>query len=105
MNDISAITGATNYTAQLLPIILAAQKSNLAKVGSSAEVAAKQEFYAIFYKEMLKQVFKAPDLSLGDEEDSPSPFKQITNDAFVDKLAQQMAQKAALQSSMVAKIR
>lgn len=105
INDVSALAGTRSYYAQMLPAALAAQRAATTGAGTSAEVAAKKEFMTIFYKELLKQAFQAPNLSINGEEDETSPFTSIKNDAFVDQLAQQLAQKAVRQSNLVARIK
>jgi Rod binding domain-containing protein len=58
----------------------------------------KEEFLAIFYKEILKQAFSGPDLSLNGEEDS-SANKIFTKDLLVEKLAQELAQRGAFSAN------
>jgi hypothetical protein len=64
---------------------------------------ARKEFMTIFYKELLKQVFAAPNLSVGEEEENNpnSYFSSINSDILVEKLAGELAQKATYQMNWV----
>jgi Rod binding domain-containing protein len=57
----------------------------------------QKEFLTIFYKELLKQTFKAPDLSIHDDkEEENNLLSSFSSDAMIDQLAQEMASRAAL---------
>ena len=53
----------------------------------------KEEFMAIFYKELLKQSFKPG--SFGVEKDSSTFFNSFGKDMLVEKLALELARKKA----------
>jgi len=70
---------------------------------SAAAARTREEFLTIFYKEMLKQVFKTPDLSIGtDEEEKNSSFAAFNKDLMVEQLAGQLARNAALSQGWLA---
>lgn len=54
----------------------------------------KEEFLTYFYKEILKQAIKMPDLSLGENENN-SVSKIFTSDLMAEKLAQELVQSGA----------
>ena len=61
----------------------------------SRDEQVKEEFMTMFYKEMLKQTFKAPKLGPVEEDDAnPSAYSTMTSDLMIDQLAKQMAQSA-----------
>lgn len=64
--------------------------------GYQGKEKIKDEFLAIFYKELLKQVFKAPDLSPGEEDKENNFVSSFSSDLMVEQLAEQMAKKAAI---------
>lgn len=52
----------------------------------------KDEFMAIFYKELLKQAFKAPQIGITDGEENNQSFASLfTSDLLVEKLALELA--------------
>ena len=51
---------------------------------------AKDEFMAIFYKEILKQAFKPPRFSIDEESDSFG--SSIVSDYMMDRMALELAQ-------------
>jgi len=55
---------------------------------------AKEEFLALFYKELLKQSFKGPTLNLTDE-DKPSLSKMFSSEIMVEKIANELAKRDA----------
>lgn len=61
---------------------------------SAASAKVKDEFLAIFYKELLKQVFKTPNLSLGEENEQNNSLTSFNSDLMVEQLAQQLARDA-----------
>jgi hypothetical protein len=63
-----------------------------ARAAASARVS--EEFLTIFYKELLKQVIKTPNLSFGEEKESNN-FTNFNSDLMVEQLAQQLAKNAA----------
>ncbi|MCU0641385.1 MAG: hypothetical protein MUC35_04790 [Candidatus Margulisbacteria bacterium] len=69
-----------------------------APVGATAtrRQQAEVEFMTIFYKEMLKQVFKTPRLSGEDEEESgfSSALTAMNSDLLAEKMAEQMVKSA-----------
>ena len=64
---------------------------------------AREEFVAMFYKELLKNVFKAPSLGLA-EEDENSPTQAMTSmigsDIFLEKMARELARSQALREGI-----
>ena len=75
--------------------------ANLMKAAgsNSRSPEVQKEFLTIFYKELLKQTFKAPDLSFDtdQEKEEKNPFlSSVGSDAMIDQLAQEMASRAAL---------
>lgn len=64
--------------------------------GYQGKEKVKQEFLAIFYKELLKQVFKAPDLNPGEEDKGNDLVSSFSSDLMVEQLAEQMAKKASI---------
>ncbi len=60
--------------------------------------AAKKEFLTMFYKELLKQTIKTPNLSLTDpDQEDNSLISSYGSDLLVEKLAGELAEKAASQ--------
>ena len=55
----------------------------------------KEEFLAIFYKELLKQAFKPPKFGIDGENDDSSFIGVFGSDLLVDKLALELAQSGA----------
>lgn len=55
----------------------------------------KEEFLAIFYKELLKKVFKAPNLSIEKKEDNniSSMLSNFNADLMVEKMAMDLAKQ------------
>ena len=87
INAISPLAGGNALYSSMLPAAQAA-----------AAAGAKEEFLTIFYKELLKQAFKAPDLTLGGEEQSAESafYLAFNSDMMVEQLAAKMARKSAL---------
>jgi len=52
----------------------------------------KEEFLTLFYKEMLKQNFKAPNLSVG-EKDNNSFSSMFSSEIMVNKIAGELARR------------
>ncbi len=74
--------------------------AELAAAAARAErtEAAKKEFLTMFYKELLKQAIKTPNLSLGDpDQEENNISSSYGSDLLVEKLAGQLAEKAASQ--------
>ena len=67
-------------------------------IGSTQDQSTKTQFMAIFYKELLKQAFKAPNFSYAQDE-QPSFGKSYVSDLFLDKMALQLAQKQKKEGS------
>ncbi len=53
---------------------------------------AKEEFLTLFYKEMLKQSFKAPRLSMADENNT-SFSSMFSSEIMVNKIAGELARR------------
>lgn len=64
-----------------------------ALVGAAGSQKVKEEFLAIFYKELLKQAFKPPKLGIGDEENSLSTT--FGSDLLVERIALELARSGA----------
>jgi ribosomal protein L9 len=60
----------------------------------------QQEFLVLFYKELLKNSMKTPNLSITDEKDS-KPFGSLTSDVMLDKLAEEIARKQIAQHNLI----
>jgi Rod binding domain-containing protein len=68
----------------------------------NASDRAKEEFLTIFYKELLKQSFKAPSLNLsGGGEDQDSFFSDLNSDLMVEQLARHLAKNSSSQLNWV----
>lgn len=66
-------------------------------VQSAASAKVQEEFLTIFYKELLKQAFKAPDLGPADEEKKENDFmSSFRSDLMVEQLAQEMVKRGSL---------
>lgn len=64
-----------------------------ALLGSQGKQKVKEEFLAIFYKELLKQSFKPPKLSIGNEDNSLT--RTFGSDMLVERLALELARSGA----------
>ncbi|PIS29993.1 hypothetical protein COT42_03875 [Candidatus Saganbacteria bacterium CG08_land_8_20_14_0_20_45_16] len=60
---------------------------------------AKEEFLALFYKELLKQVFKPQDFGFGEEKNSTTAV--FSSDLLVGQLALELARSRALSAAQV----
>ncbi|MFA4843787.1 MAG: hypothetical protein WC632_02405 [Candidatus Margulisiibacteriota bacterium] len=83
VEQINPLVHSASSYAQLLPA-----------ARTAAGARAQNEFMAIFYKEMLKQVFKTPNLSPLSEEDQTNFASNLNQDMLIDQLAEQMAKTA-----------
>lgn len=92
---VDEISGLGNYSSlagmQGMEMALAAQAARVSGEAGSQKV--KEEFLAIFYKELLKQAFKAPKLGVG--EDDVSFTSSFSSDILVEKLALELARSGA----------
>lgn len=81
----------------------AAQASAQQSVSVNAAVAqqVKEEFLALFYRELLKQSFQAPSLSINGEEDTNNLPRQLSSDIFVEHMAQELAKSGAISLDQV----
>lgn len=83
----------------MIDSIQALQKlqGNYQAVSSNPAVAqqVKEEFLAIFYRELLKQSFQPPTLSSGGD-NSSGLAGSIVSDMYIDKMAQELAQSGSL---------
>lgn len=75
------------------------------KAGSASLEApraeARQEFLTIFYKELLKQAFKAPDLSLGESEQENAFVSAFNSDLMVEQLARELVKNGSFDPGLV----
>jgi len=90
IDSLSPLAGLRNDYSQIMPA-----------AGTAASVKVQNEFVTIFYKELLKQVFKTPDFSIGDNEKESNVFSAFNSDMMAEQLAQQLAQKALLSQQWV----
>jgi Rod binding domain-containing protein len=90
VDQINPLVTSTGSYAQLLPA-----------ARTAAGAKAQNEFLAIFYKEMLKQVFKTPNLSPLGEDEQANFTSNLNQDMLVDQLADQLAKKALAGQSWV----
>ena len=75
--------------------IIAARNSYLPAARTNSPSEARTEFLTIFYKELLKQAFKAPDLSLKGEEKEDNVISNFNSDIMVEQLARELAKNAS----------
>jgi|GEM_PF-1149925 len=71
--------------------VLASPQMSAATIEDRQKV--KEEFLAVFYKELLKQAFKPPKLGMG--EDESSFMSTFGSDIMVEKMALELAQSGA----------
>lgn len=64
-----------------------------ALLGAQGKQKVKEEFLAIFYKELLKQAFKPPKLSIENEDNSLT--RTFGSDMLVERLALELARSEA----------
>lgn len=83
VEPINPLVRSTSSYAELLPAARAA-----------AGARAQNEFLAVFYKEMLKQVFKTPNLSPLSEDEQTGFASNLNRDMLIDQLAEHLAKKA-----------
>ncbi|MFH1386943.1 MAG: hypothetical protein ABIH50_04690 [bacterium] len=79
--------------------------ANVVPTGNTRSAAqAKEEFIAVFYEQLLKQVFKAPSLSMqDDEENQGSTFTAaFTSELMARTLAEQMAKNSMMNAQWLA---
>ncbi|KPJ69789.1 hypothetical protein AMJ44_02460 [candidate division WOR-1 bacterium DG_54_3] len=74
-----------------MPALLEYQRSMV--LGEAGRQKVKEEFLAIFYKELLKQAFKAPSLGFANEDNSLTG--SFGSDLFVERLALELAKSGA----------
>jgi hypothetical protein len=91
--SLSAYAGVSNNYQDLYPAAQAAASSGV-----------EQEFLEIFYKQLLKQAFQAPNFAPFAEEDgnSNSFFTAFKNDIIVDQLAQELVRGTDLRNQIMA---
>lgn len=70
---------------------------------SAAASGVEREFLEIFYKQLLKQVFQAPNFAPFAEESgmNNSFFTSFKNDILVDQLAQQLVRGTDLRNQII----
>lgn len=83
VEPINPLVRSTSSYAELLPA-----------ARTSAGAQAQSEFMAVFYKEMLKQVFQAPNLSPLEADEQTGYASNINREMLIDQLAEHMAKKA-----------
>ena len=96
MDGINSLTNSGN----MLDTISSINNSdgNIASKEASREDKVKQDFMALFYKEILKQIVKTPNLSIDEDEDSglSNPVSTYYNDLMVEQIAKDWVQKGYL---------
>jgi len=73
-----------------------AQYQSVTRTAAAAKV--QEEFMVIFYREMLKQAFKAPDLSVtdGEEKNGAGFSAAYSSEMMVEQLAREMIKSGQL---------
>lgn len=62
----------------------------------------KEEFLAIFYKEILKQTFQEPNLSPAEEKDNANSFgSAFSNDMLLNQMALELARTKSFSAATV----
>ena len=61
----------------------------------------KDEFLALFYKELLKQAFKPPQPGLGQETNRSSLLGTFSSDLMLEKLALELAQSKSFRAEQL----
>lgn len=89
---IEGITPTNTVSGNLYP-------SNVGRTVSPA--AAEKEFLTVFYKEMLKQAFKSPSLSLAGEENENNFFSTFSSEMMVEQLAEELVKNEAFRPGWV----
>ncbi|MFA6431470.1 MAG: hypothetical protein WCV91_03705 [Candidatus Margulisiibacteriota bacterium] len=76
---------------------------NITSKEATREEKVKQDFMALFYKEILKQIVKTPNLSMDEDEDSgiSNPVATYYNDLMVEQIAKDWVQKGYLPIDML----
>jgi len=77
------------------PVGMKSLYSQIASTQRAGSAEARTEFLTIFYKELLKQVIKAPDFSLDDEDKKDNLISSYNSDVMVEQLARELAKNAA----------
>ena len=93
MEGLNSLTSSGNMLNTISNINNLAE--NAASKEATREEKAKQDFMAVFYKEILKQIVKTPNLSLDEEEEGAlsSPVSAYYNDLMVEQIAKDWVQK------------
>ncbi|MBU1026514.1 MAG: hypothetical protein KKA31_02170 [Candidatus Margulisbacteria bacterium] len=90
---ISGYSGADSVSDSLSMRILESYQSSGAAATTDKQ-KAQEQFLAIFYKEILKQTFKAPSFSISKDEDA-SLSKVFSSDLMVEQMAIELAKNGA----------
>lgn len=98
IDELSPLIGMKNYSGQIAPAVGAV--SSALRGSNIASTEAQDEFLTIFYKELLKQAFKVPDLSLGEE----NQFMIYNSDLMVEQLARELVKSGSLRPEWVSAI-
>ena len=61
----------------------------------------KEEFMALFYKEILKQAFKPPTSGFGEEGEENSMLGAFSSDMLVEKLALELARSKSFRAEQL----
>jgi len=69
-------------------------------LSAQSKPKAEEEFLALFYKELLKQVFTPPKFGL-ENEDNSSFSNTFTSDLLVEKMALELARKQAFSAGQL----
>ncbi len=90
---ISGYSGTDNVSDSLSMRIVGSYQASGAAATDDRQ-KAQEQFLAIFYKEILKQTFKAPNFSLNKDEDQ-SLSRVFSSDLMVEQMAIELAKNGA----------
>jgi len=76
--------------------------NSASRISPDKAAAVQEEFLAIFYKELLKQAFSAPKLSmLGEDDEQNNTFTSAySSDMLIEELAKVMVKNNSLQADL-----
>ena len=75
------------------------QRSN--QIDPRVASKVKEEFMALFYKEILKQAFKPPTAGLGEEGEENGMLGAFSSDLLVEKLALELARSKSFSAEQL----
>ena len=68
---------------------------SVGSLGKAGEQRVKEEFLALFYKEIFKQAFETPELGVWKNEGSSSYSRAVSSDMMAEWMAMKMASSKA----------